>query len=64
VDCDSWFELEERGLQFPSVREAVFGIADEGLVDDGCEGKEFVYPLFHDGENLAVTTLGRQVSVA
>ena len=34
MDCDSWFELEERGLQFPCVGEAGFGIADEGFVDD------------------------------
>ena len=34
---ESWFELQERGLQFPGVGEAVFGIPDEGFVDDGGE---------------------------
>jgi hypothetical protein len=28
--------------------------------DFSSEGKEFIHPFFHDGENLAVTMLGRQ----
>lgn len=54
MDCDSWFGLWERVQQFSRIGEAGFGVADEGLVDDGGEG--FLQPrhTFADGDGVFV----------